>query len=183
MANSATQTAAVTNLAENKKLRFEIENNAGTTIIRPVGTIDEEVNFAPVTDAIKKIGEAPIQFDLGQVNRINSCGVREWISFMNILAPLKINYSFMNVNELFVEQANMITNLFGKKKPKVLSFKAPYYCSKCQKDVSVLVRSEQILLEKDTIVAPENSCPTCKSKLEFDWPEEQYFSFLKHTER
>src|SRR4051794_39383264 len=114
-------------LDETGKVRLELEADGDAALIRPVGVIDEDVNFSVIIQTLSQM-QPPVkrlQFDMGHVSRMNSCGVREWILLMErISAATPI--AFLNVNELFIEQANMIPGMFGKK-GSVLSFMSPYH--------------------------------------------------------
>ena len=167
-------------LAENGKIRLEMEISGGIVTIRPVGVIDEDTNFSVILSFITELGASMqlLQFDLGHVSRMNSCGVREWLLLMERLGS-QTAYRFVNVSELIVEQANMIPNMFGRKGTQVLSFQAPYHCGNCDNDVAVLIEPKQIIYEGARPVPPKLTCRKCAGTLEFGWLEEEYFAFLK----
>src|SRR5258708_7185306 len=99
----------------------------------PVGTIDEDCNLGVILDAMTTVSAdlRTITFNLNQVQRINSCGVREWVLMLDRLKAKKYQVQFEHVNELFVEQANLIPNLLGRDPKRVMSFSAPFYCTQC----------------------------------------------------
>lgn len=169
-------------LAQNTKTRLELDVLGKMATFRPVGIVDEDINFSVILSTISQLGVASheFRFDLGQIDRINSCGVREWLLLMEKL-PAGMRYSFLNVNELMVEQANMISGILGRAGTPVLSFMAPYHCDKCNKDIAVSLEPKQVQYVDDSPAAPKMSCPTCGTPLKFDWLEDEYFAFVKRT--
>ncbi|MCM2323822.1 MAG: hypothetical protein NDJ90_11235 [Oligoflexia bacterium] len=171
--------ATLTILDENQKLRIEMEREAAEAVIRPVGIIDEDMNSSVITQAIT--ASPPVQqltLDLGHVSRMNSCGVREWILLMERLSTHP-SCKIVNANELFVEQANMIPGIFGKKGVKVLSFQAPYRCGACARDIVKVLTPEQVPVVDGQPHAPQYTCEKCSKPLEFDWAEDEYFAFVR----
>lgn len=175
-----------TTLSETAKFRLEMELDGAaatmTVIVRPIGVLDEDVNFLILTQAFQGLG-VPVKnviFDLGHVARINSCGVREWILFLEKLAGT-VTLSFVNMNEIFVEQVNMMPNMLGKKGWTVLSFHAPYHCAHCNTDIAAVLQPAQVKWQGELPIAPAFVCRKCSKPLAFDWLEEEYFSFLKRA--
>ena len=173
-------------LQENAKIRLELETEAAEGIFRPVGIIDEDTNFSIALEQISTLAPKPqaLHIDLSKVRRINSCGVREWILFMERLMTLT-RCAFVQVNELMIEQANMVPSILGQKGTPVLSFYAPYHCTHCNKDVPVLLDPSQVEFRKQgtaggTPSIPHPDCPDCKKPMDFDWLAEEYFGFVKH---
>src|SRR5436853_73230 len=102
-------------LVSTEKMKLELDVSGPSAAIRPIGVIDEDINFGVVLQAISGLG-VPIQnltFDLGNITRINTCGVRAWLLLVERL-PKKIDCIFINVNELMIVQANMIPAFLGK---------------------------------------------------------------------
>ncbi len=173
-------------LQENPKIRLELETKGVEGVFRPIGIIDEDTNFSIALDRIQTLTPPPqaLHIDLSRVRRINSCGVREWILFMERLMPLT-RCAFVQVNELMIEQANMVPSILGKKGTPVLSFYAPYHCPHCSKDVPVLLHPGQVEFRGsptagDLPSIPQPDCPVCKNPMNFDWLAEEYFGFIRH---
>jgi hypothetical protein len=166
-------------LSDNGKLRIEVSFEKLGAKLRPVGSIDEDFNYGVIIDLVKKLGPGLklMEFDMGHVSHLNSCGVREWVLMMERLPPT-LPLKFFNVNEVIVDQANMIPNLLGKKGTPVASFHAPFHCDKCNKDVMLLMEPGHVKFEGNTPVLPEFKCQTCQSPLTFDSIEDEYFNFL-----
>ncbi len=134
-----------------------------------IGAIDEDADFKELAGLEQK----NISFDFKQISMINSCGIREWIKFIEKI-PAKTNIIYKNCPQIIIEQINMVHGFF-RTGSTIQSFFAPYYCEKCGKEAKVHLKSEQVKNRK----APKIDCPHCGSnELEFDAIEAQYFSFL-----
>lgn len=133
------------------------------------GKIDEDATF----EKILSVKQEEYIFDFQNVTLLNSCGIREWISFLDELeAGSKITYK--NCPQIIIEQMNMVHG-FIKEGATIESFFAPYYCEKCDKEIKSLLLTSEI----NDAQAPTSLCPTCNDKMEFDAIESQYFNFLK----
>jgi hypothetical protein len=167
-------------LADNGKFRLEMEQSGSKIIFRPIGVIDEDVNFSILLSTIADFKDPSIEvaFDVSQVNRMNSCGVREWILLVEKLSQSKL-LQYVKVGSVFLEQANMIPNLFGKKGTPVKSFEAPYHCPHCDQTSQHWIETTQVKMQNGRPVPPSYSCATCRKPLVFDWDEDEYFSFMK----
>lgn len=131
------------------------------------GIIDEDANF----DKIKDLGMNQFVFDFNNVTMINSCGIREWIKYLNELGAVKVSY--INCPQIIIEQINMVHG-FIKKNTLVESFYAPYFCTSCDTGKKILLKNVEVSGNKP----PLKFCNTCNGDLEFDAIEKQYFSFL-----
>jgi DNA-directed RNA polymerase subunit RPC12/RpoP/anti-anti-sigma regulatory factor len=137
-----------------------------------IGSIDEDADFKELLGLEQK----HITFDFNQVNMINSCGIREWIRFLEKV-PVACTISYTNCPQIIIEQMNMVHG-FVRKGAIIESFYAPYYCEKCSKESKVHVITEQVKNRK----APKVDCPHCGAEdMDFDAIEGQYFSFLGKT--
>ena len=167
-------------------LSWRIKERPGHTLVEFHGEIDEHADFGELRRRLR----GALVFDLGEVRRINSCGVREWVNFVRDLAPAPGNTSgvtdlvFTHCSPAIVTQLNMIYNFRGR--AKVRSFLAPYVCKACDHE-------EDKLLEEQTHFAianvgsggpgrvrrpPEFNCEKCGGRMEFDDLPERYLSFL-----
>lgn len=133
-----------------------------------IGNIDEDVDFKELSGLEQK----NISFDFGQVSLINSCGIREWIRFLETI-PEQTHIVYRNCPQIIIEQINMVHGFF-RKGASIESFYAPYYCEACSKESKVHLRSEQVKNRK----APKVMCDKCGEEMEFDAIEGQYFGFL-----
>jgi len=154
------------------KLYFKREDEDDTTRISIGGVIDEQADFK---DVFSKLN-SNVVIDMDTVEMINSCGVREWLQATKEI-PKSTDVQYENCPPRIVEQINYIANFLGH--GEVISFYAPYYCPKEKKDVNILLTPKDIKI-KDIPEAPKKKCPDCKSPLEFEDIEEEYFSFLQN---
>jgi hypothetical protein len=159
-------------------LSWRIKERPGHTLVEFFGEIDENADFAELRRRLTGTG-GTLVFQLGDVRRINSCGVREWVNFVRELGtPAAGELVFTHCSPAIVTQLNMIYNFRGQ--AMVRSFMAPYVCPRCDHeeekllDVSVHFASGS----RKTRVAPEFTCPKCSSKMDFDDLPERYLSFL-----
>jgi hypothetical protein len=134
------------------------------------GAIDEDADFAALANDLR--GHSAIHFDLEGVNRVNSCGVREWVNFLRSLAPSSA-IQFERCNPSVVSQMNMIPNFKGA--ARVLSVIAPYTCGSCGQVKSIVL--ELTGTQRPTLESVV--CPKCSSPMEFDDIEDSYFAFMR----
>ena len=131
------------------------------------GVIDEDANF----DKIKSLKMNKFVFDFNNVTMINSCGIREWIKYLQEIESASVTY--VNCPQIIIEQVNMVHG-FISKGTTIESFYAPYFCSNCDTGKKILLKNSEVVNMKP----PAKMCNTCSSELEFDAIEKQYFSFL-----
>lgn len=152
------------------KLLINREDKDGSSQITIGGVIDEQSDFKDLFSGLKD----SVTIDMNTVEMINSCGVREWLQAIKEI-PKATEVHYENCPPRIVEQINYISNFLGH--GDILSFYAPYYCPKEKKDVNVLLTPADIKIN-DMPEAPKQKCPDCKTPLEFEDVEEEYFSFL-----
>ncbi|MFP5492808.1 MAG: FmdB family zinc ribbon protein [Bacteriovoracia bacterium] len=153
------------------KLKIDKQLLDGKLTVMLAGTIDEDADFLP----LEGLSQPEIVFDFQQITLLNSCGIREWISFIAKLpAPTRVTYR--RCPQIIIEQINMVHGFF-REGAVIESFYAPYYCEKCDKESKLLLNTSQVKNRR----APDAACPHCGADgLEFDALEEQYFHFLKN---
>ena len=133
-----------------------------------IGSIDEDADFKELIGLEQKT----ISFDFDKVSMINSCGIREWIKFIEKI-PESTHIVYNNCPQIIIEQINMVHGFF-RKGASINSFYAPYFCEKCDKENKVHLKADQVKNRK----APKMECPKCGEEMDFDAIEAQYFSFL-----
>ena len=136
------------------------------------GTIDE--NFS-IDGELAKF-PSDVWLDLRDIERINSCGVREWIKAI-AKSPSRIHY--VNSSTVVVSQFSMIPEFIGKKSV-VESFATHFVCPDCgHEDMSILVVGKDIMAGQECYLeSPELKCSACGEPMECDHNPELYFSFL-----
>ena len=133
-----------------------------------IGTIDEDAEFSELLGLEQKT----MTFDFNKVSMINSCGIREWIRFLEKI-PAQTHVVYNNCPQIIIEQINMVHGFF-RQGATINSFYAPYFCETCDKETKVHLQAEQVKNRK----APVVNCETCKEPMDFDAIEAQYFNFL-----
>jgi ABC-type transporter Mla MlaB component len=151
-------------------LNWQVARKEGNTTVVFSGDLDETVDFAELRRGLS----GAVVFDLGDIRRIDSAGVREWISFMREL-PAVEPLVFTRCSPSFVTQLNLIFNFHGH--AKIESFLAPYVCMSCD-------REEEKLLDVSDFpdghgeTMPDFACTKCKQPMEFDDLPSRYTFFL-----
>lgn len=133
-----------------------------------IGSIDEDADFKD----IQGLDQKSMSFDFKEVSMINSCGIREWIRFLESV-PERTSITYNNCPQIIIEQINMVHGFF-RKGATINSFYAPYFCENCNKEAKVHLETKDVKNRK----APKVDCPTCGKPMDFDAIEGQYFSFL-----
>ncbi len=110
--------------------------------------------------------------DLRGVTRINSSGVRRWISFITGVPPEKALY-LENLPVSFVSQCNLIANFLGR--ARVRSLFVPVLCESCGRTTELLADAEKISAGVRPVPPP---CGTCGKETLLDVMEDDYFAFL-----
>ncbi len=150
-------------------LSWQLDQENGKTRVALGGDITEDSDFASL---LSQLATASVVIDLGDVRRINSCGVREWINFVNALDHRATTFELERCSVPIVNQLNMISNFRGK--GTVRSVYAPYFCTSCDQERTRLIdlaSSGEVHLDESM------PCPTCGSDMEFDDLPERFLSF------
>lgn len=150
-----------------KRLTINKKLTDGVLHVQLIGNIDEDTDLSEILE----MQFDQVIFDFNQVAMINSCGIREWIKFLDQLSASSVQYE--NCPQIIIEQINMVHG-FIRPETKLVSFYAPYYCDECDKESKAHILSENIKNKK----APKISCPDCGNEMEFDALEASYFNFL-----
>ena len=135
------------------------------------GIIDEDSDF----EKVKGLNQSEYIFDFEKITSINSCGIRDWIKFLDEL-PEDVQILYKNCPQIIIEQMNMVHG-FIRKGARIESLYCPYYCEDCDTESKIHVETKNL----NGAMAPAGvKCPNCGSEnMEFDAIEEQYFNFMK----
>jgi hypothetical protein len=153
----------------NERLHWEIGERDGLTLVSLRGQVNEDVDLEPLARALA--GRRHVRLELRDIERINSCGVREWVYFMRLL-PRACRIDLDECPPAVVSRLNMISNFAGH--AQIASVRAPYICETCGHEQGVLVqveRGRRPCLERV-------SCVSCGGEMKFDDVEDSYFAFL-----
>lgn len=155
------------------ELKCEAKKNNDKIMIKFSGAIDEDCSLPKVD--LKGIKE--LLFDFSGLTLINSCGIRDWVSWMKTI-PATTKTVFTNCPSILVDQVNMI-NGFIPEGGYVQSFFVPYFCDECDDVVNKLVERGKDYNKEDCKVKDEIKCPKCDATAELDVIKLKYFKFLK----
>jgi hypothetical protein len=134
------------------------------------GIIDEDANFSnyALNDAKK------ITMNLLNVKSINSCGIREWVKWIETAGSAPLIYQ--QCPKVIVDQINMVQG-FLPKTGSVESFFVPYYNEDSGSEKNVLFSKGKEFSESG-ITAPVIKDDS-GNEMEMDVIETKYFKFLK----
>ena len=158
-----------------RPLSWRIKERPGFTTVEFVGEIDENADFAELRRRLR----GHVVFGLGEVRRINSAGVREWVTFVRDL-PNVSELTFSHCSPAIVAHLNMIYNFKGS--ATIRSFYAPYVCESCHREEEKLVDVKAQCSTGRPEELPELTCEGCSALMEFDDLPERYLSFLAEIE-
>lgn len=143
----------------------------GYTYLKLKGILDEDNLLA---NLLSQIQGRLLLIEMSEIERINSCGVRDWVNWINQIQALGIAVILLKCSPAVVSQANMVANFAADS--FIHSFYAPYVHPDTGDEQNVLLFTEDLRQNK-TIRAPkifdENG-----EELEFDEFEESYFAFI-----
>ncbi|MBX2996635.1 MAG: hypothetical protein KF681_17585 [Bdellovibrionaceae bacterium] len=127
---------------------YDVENRSESSWIFLRGTIDEDADF-PEWSLIQQ--QTKIALDLGQLQSMNSSGIREWMLWTQ-KQPAEVKVvDLYNVPAFFLDQVTMVKG-FLPVDFRIHSFRLRYYCEATQETKEKLFEEDSEL--KFTI--PEN---------------------------
>lgn len=156
-----------------KKFNLGTKTIEDATFVKISGVIDEDNRLA---SSLKKIDGKTVVLDLEEIVRINSCGVRDWVNWVNDLDAMDKQVILVKCSPCIVNQLNVVNNFVGQ--GMVKSFFAPYYCGNCDTEQLRLLPVGDFA-GQSAPAAPAVQCRKCGSpNTEFDDLEQAYFAFL-----
>lgn len=135
------------------------------------GTMDENTDFEDLFGQL----DSNTTFNLEGVTRINSIGIHRWIRQIEVLSA-QHRVAIEVCSYPICLQAAVVANFFGQ--ALVRSCLAPYFCSTCNVNHTVVVSQEEVLVARG--LAPVKNCPSCQAVMEFD-ELESYFDFMREA--
>ena len=150
------------------KFQASVQHRGDVSYVKLGGVIDEDNELA---DLVEKIPSGTAVIDLGEIERINSCGVREWVNFIRTLSQSR-QVRLLRCSMPIVEQLNMVFNFRGT--AAIESFFAPFCCSNCGASTAVLLTPA----DAPQASAAPRRCDQCGGSSVFDDLPERYFAFL-----
>ncbi|MEZ4360499.1 MAG: hypothetical protein R3B48_09975 [Kofleriaceae bacterium] len=144
--------------------------------VKLAGVIDEDNELANLVDRIPR-GTSVI--DLGEIERINSCGVRDWVNWLSRLEGQGTRVVLVECSPAIVAQINLVNNFTGN--GTVKSFFVPYFCPECDEEKVLLVETAE--MGPPPHEPPMCRCDECDQVMDFDDMPDSYFAFLSNSRR
>ena len=131
-----------------------------------------------ITEAFKgeALGRAlgpRVMFDLADVDRVTSFGVREWLAMM--AAAPSTERTLARCAEAVANQLTMIRKFDGG--ARIASLFAPYLCTGCGAALERLLDCERDAAELAALAPAPIRCPRCDGEARFDDDPRSYFGF------
>lgn len=145
----------------------------GWTYVRLSGVIDEDNRLR---DLLAEIRGDLLMVDLVDIERINSCGVRDWVNWLEEACREREDSVLIDCAPAIVAQLNLVGNFSAG--ASVSSIVAPYYCESCDLERSTILAVRDLAAAKEPS-APTLECEACANPMSFDDIEESYFAFLQ----
>lgn len=156
--------------------QVQVEERGPLLWVRVSGSVTED---AVIYECLAEARNRQMVFDLGEMVRINSCGVRDWVRWMKALEERGNQLFLVRCSPATVAQFNMIRNFTGQ--AHVVSVLAPYICPECDAEETDLVWTAAV---STPFVPKQVSCSQCGAAMEFDEIPESYFDFVRqHVSR
>ncbi len=159
-----------------QKFTAGVHHRDDVTFVKLSGVIDEDNELADLTD---KIPPGTAVIDLGEVERINSCGVRDWVNWLSKIEAKETDVVLVECSPAIVAQINLVNNFTGA--GVVKSFYVPYFCPECDEE-------KVLLCEAADMGPPPHEPPTCRCDecdlvMDFYDMPDSYFAFLSNQKK
>jgi anti-anti-sigma regulatory factor len=148
------------------KIKTIVDNRGDLSAVTLIGEMTEETDFRPLVNEIR--GDR-VEVNLEGITRINSCGVREWINFVNALERDGKAVLLERCAPVVVTQMTHLTNFAGSR-GTIGSAMAPYFCPSCESEEKMLVT----LGKQQPELPEERPCPACGETMELAEAAELY---------
>ncbi|WP_428267838.1 hypothetical protein [Haliangium sp.] len=156
-----------------QKFQAAVHHRDDVTFVKLSGVIDEDNEL---TDLTEKIPAGTAVIDLGEVERINSCGVRDWVNWLSQIEAHGASVVLVECSPAIVAQINLVNNFTGA--GIVKSFYVPYFCPECDEEKVLLVESAD--MGPPPHEPPVCRCDECDLVMDFDDMPDSYFAFLSN---
>ena len=161
----------------NPKFQASVNARDDVSYVKIGGIIDEDNELGALAD---RIGAGTAIIDLSDVERINSCGVRDWVNWLGKAEKGGAHVVLVQCSPAIVAQINLVNNFSGN--GVVKNFFAPYFCPNCDREKVLLVETRDVH-DKKPVRAPTCRCDECDGPMDFDDMEESYFAFLANGKK
>jgi serine/threonine protein kinase len=148
--------------------RLRLQEGPEPGYLKLEGEIDETSDLKTVFSR-----KGTVWLDLGEVNRINSVGIRKWLEAARFATP-ELTLVFERCSPAIVAQINMVPAFAAM--GQVSSILAPYLCPSCGDESLELVSVTEETEGHE--FPPARLCTNCGEALQFDELADEYFAFL-----
>ncbi len=159
-----------------QKFQASVHHRDEVSYVKLAGVIDEDNELTSLTD---KIPSGTAVIDLGEVERINSCGVRDWVNWLGKLEGQSTRAVLVECSPAIVAQINLVNNFTGS--GVVKSFYVPYFCPDCDEEKVLLVDATD--MGPPPHEPPTCRCDECDLVMDFDDMADSYFAFLSNQKK
>jgi anti-anti-sigma regulatory factor len=159
-----------------QKFQSAVQQRGDVGYVKLSGVIDEDNELA---DLSGQIPGGVVVIELGEVERINSCGVRDWVNWLSALEAKGGEVVLVKCSPAIVAQINLVNNFTGN--GSVKSFYVPYFCPECDEEKVLL--SETAEMGPPPHEPPVCRCDGCDLVMDFDDMPDSYFAFLSSQKK
>lgn len=159
-----------------QKFQSTVQHRGDVSYVKLGGVIDEDNGLA---DLVDKIPTGTAVIDLGEIERINSCGVRDWVTWLSKLENNGTRSVLVECSPSIVAQINLVNNFTGS--GVVKSFYVPYFCPECDEEKVLLVEAND--MGPAPHEPPTCRCDECDLVMDFDDMPDSYFAFLSNQRK
>jgi len=159
-----------------QKFQASVHHRDDVSYVKLAGVIDEDNELTSLTD---KIPAGTAVIDLGEIERINSCGVRDWVNWLTKLEGQATKAVLVECSPAIVAQINLVNNFTGS--GVVKSFYVPYFCPDCDEEKVLLVDASD--MGPPPHEPPTCRCDECDLVMDFDDMADSYFAFLSNQKK
>jgi anti-anti-sigma regulatory factor len=161
----------------NPKFQASVQSRDDVAYVKLSGVIDEDNELGTLAD---KLGGGTAVIDVSEIERINSCGVRDWVNWLGKAEKGGAKIVMVECSPAIVAQINLVNNFTGN--GVVKSFYAPYFCPNCDLEKVLLVETRD-MAGQHPFKAPSCRCDECDGPMDFDDMEESYFAFVGNAKK
>jgi anti-anti-sigma regulatory factor len=159
-----------------QKFQAAVHHKEDISYVKLTGVIDEDNELG---DLVDKIPPGTAVIDLGEIERINSCGVRDWVNWLGKLESNATKVVLVECSPAIVAQINLVNNFTGS--GVVKSFYVPYFCPECDEEKVLLVEAAD--MGPPPHEPPTCRCDECDLVMDFDDMPDSYFAFLSNQKK
>src|SRR5690349_2176073 len=95
----------------NPKFQASVQAREDVTYVKLTGVIDEDNDLQALGD---KLGPGTAVIDVSEIERINSCGVRDWVNWLGKAEKNGANMVLVECSPAIVAQINLVNNFLGQ---------------------------------------------------------------------